>query len=196
MDRLGPEDSQNDFQALIDQVSKGSPDAAWELVNRYGEQIRRAVRRVLNAKLRSQFDSLDFVQLVWKSLFCSGKELAKFQSPPQLIAFLVTIAQSKVRDEARRRLVAEKRAVTCEQSLDSGGGFSRTDLPDPGARPIDVAIAREQWNRLLSDQPPHYRRIIQLRLQGLTNEEIADMVGMDERNVRRFLKRLLGNRVK
>ena len=59
----------HDFPSLMQQISMGSEDAAWELVERYGELIRRAVRRVLNKKLRSKFDSLDFVQLVWSSFF-------------------------------------------------------------------------------------------------------------------------------
>ena len=54
-----------------------------------------------------------------------------------------------------------------------------------------MAIAHEQWDRLLKGQPQHYRRIIQLRLQGHTYQSIADTMHLDECTVRRFLKRLL-----
>ena len=56
----------DNFRSLICHVREGSEDAAWDLVEQYGEAIRRAVRRALNERLRSKFDSLDFVQLVWK----------------------------------------------------------------------------------------------------------------------------------
>ena len=54
-----------------------------------------------------------------------------------------------------------------------------------------MAIAREQWERLLQDQPAHYRRIIQLKLQGHTSAEIGTILGLDAQTVRRFLKKLL-----
>ena len=57
--------------------------------------------------------------------------------------------------------------------------------------PIDVAIAHEQWDQMLKDQPAHYRRIIHLRLQGHTCQDIGKAVHLDERTVRRFLKKLL-----
>ena len=81
-----------DFCRLMGRVGEGSEDAAWELVARYGEQIHRTVRRVLNIKLRSKFDSLDFVQLVWKSFFQVRNKCDRFHRPEELAAFLVTMA--------------------------------------------------------------------------------------------------------
>ena len=62
-------DHPDNFVALMRRVREGSEAAAWELVDKYGGHLRRAVRRVLNPMLRSKFDSLDFVQLVWDSFF-------------------------------------------------------------------------------------------------------------------------------
>ncbi len=64
---LLPIDSQDSYRDLMYRVQEGSEDAAWELVQRYGGYVRRAVRRVLDRRLRPKFDSLDFVQLVWQS---------------------------------------------------------------------------------------------------------------------------------
>ncbi len=71
----------DDFCTLMRRVGEGSEDAAWELVTRYGEDIRRAVRRVLNVKLRPKFNSLDFVQLVWKSFFRVARQLRPIPAP-------------------------------------------------------------------------------------------------------------------
>ena len=62
-------DANDEFRALMQRLREGSDEAAWQLVEQYGEPIRRAVRRALSARLRPQFDSLDFVQLVWSSFF-------------------------------------------------------------------------------------------------------------------------------
>ena len=76
-------------------VREGSEDAAWEVFVRYGGYIRRAVRRVLNPKLRSKFDSLDFVQWVWLSFFRMRDKADRFETPQQLVKFLAGMAQQQ-----------------------------------------------------------------------------------------------------
>jgi RNA polymerase sigma factor (sigma-70 family) len=179
------------FCELMRRVHEGSDDAAWELVEHYGDAIRRAVRRTLNQRLRSKFDSLDFVQLVWNSLFRVRSKLRHFNRPEELAAYLVTMARNKVGMEVRKRLLTEKYNVNRECSLQELAGTERTELRDRQPGPLDVAIAREQWSRLLRGQPDHYRQIIHLRLQGHTYQDIAELLHLDECTVRRFVKRLL-----
>lgn len=179
------------FRSLMHHVLEGSEDAAWDLVEQYGEPIRRAVRRALSERLRSKFDSLDFVQIVWNSLFRARDKLDRFDRPEELTAYLVAMARNKVGMEVRRRLMSNKYNVNQERSLDQLQAQGHVDIPSPQPTPIDVAIAREQWNRMLQDQPERYRQIIQMRLQGHTYRSIADAVQLDECTVRRFLKKLL-----
>ena len=187
-------ETHDEFRDLMGRVQEGSQDAAWELVDRYGDAIRRAVRRALNARLRSKFDSLDFVQLVWCSFFKAREEAVRFSRPEQLAAFLAAMARNKVGMEVRRRLMSQKRNVNREQTLSTLP--ATVDPPaDRDANPVDAAIAREQWNRLVAQQPDRNRQIISLRLQGLTERDIAESLNIAECTVRRFLKRLLDDRV-
>lgn len=179
-------DTDDDFRGLMQRIREGSEEAAWELVDRYGERIRHVVRRMLNQRLRSKFDSLDFVQLVWSSFFRAGFQPGQFQRPEQLAAFLLAMARNKVGMEVRRRLGAEKYNLNREAPLDEG----KEEVSGSQPTPVEVVIARERWNRMLQDQPEHGRRIIELRLQGYTCQEIADSLHLAERTVRRFLKRL------
>jgi RNA polymerase sigma factor (sigma-70 family) len=176
------------FCSLMRCVSEGSEDAAWELVTQYGEDIHRAARRVLNTKLRPKFDSLDFVQIVWKSFFRVRDKCDRFHRPEELAAYLVTMVRNKVGMETRRRLMTEKFNVRKEQSFDP---LRDDDMACRQPAPIDIAIAHEQWDQMLKDQPAHYRQIIHLRLQGHTCQDIGKAVHLDERTVRRFLKKLL-----
>ncbi len=178
----------DDFCNLMRRVSEGSEDAAWELVTQYGEGIRRAVRRVLNVKLRQKFDSLDFVQIVWKSFFRVRNKCDRFHRSEELAAYLVKMARNKVGMETRRRLATKKYNVRQEQSFDR---LRAEDLACRQPAPIDFAIAHEQWDQMLEGQPAHCRRIVQLRLQGHTCQDIGKAVHVDERTVRRFLKKLL-----
>jgi RNA polymerase sigma factor (sigma-70 family) len=179
----------HDFKSLMQLISEGSEDAAWELVQEYGEFIRRAVRRVINHRLRSKFDSLDFVQLVWSSFFRTRNKLDRFERPEELAAFLITMARNKVGMEVRRRIQTEKYNINRECSFENSS-MSLCQLSAHDPQPIDVAIAREQWNCILSGQPENYRKIISLRLQGLSYQDIADSLHVDESTVRRFLKKL------
>lgn len=184
----------DEFLGLMRRVQDGSEEAAWELVERYGDAIRRAVRRALNARLRPKFDSLDFVQIVWLSFFRRGDNPLRFARPEELAAFLAKMASNKVGLEVRRRMFTEKYNVNREFSLEQSAAEEVT-ASDRQPVPIDVAIAREQWERIVAGHPPGHRKIIQLRLQGLTNQEIADRLHVAQSTVRRFLKKLLRERV-
>jgi RNA polymerase sigma factor (sigma-70 family) len=111
-----------------------------------------------------------------------------FSRPDELVAFLMTVARNKVVTETRR-LQTDKRNVNREQAWNA----SCEDQPEgPRARasPIDVAIAREQWDRLISDQPAQNQAILQLRMQGLSCAETASRLDISESTVRVFLQRL------
>ena len=121
--------------------AQGSEEAAWDLVSQYGEAIRRAVRRALNERMRSKFDSLDFVQIVWSSLFRVRDKLDRFECPEELTAYLVAMAQNKVGMEVRRRLMTQKYNVEHEESLDQRQDKGYSDVASRQPAPIDVAIA-------------------------------------------------------
>lgn len=183
-------DSDDKFRALMRQVRDGSQEAAWELVHEYGDSIRRAVRRALHIKLRPKFDSLDFVQIVWKSFFRVRDNLDRFDSPHDLAAFLVGVARNKVRMESRR-LACDRNDVGREEVDDGDHAAEMENLYDPRPQPVDVAIAREQWDRLLEGQPAECRQIIQMRLQGHTYEAIGGLLRIDKGEVYRILQKLL-----
>ncbi|MCE5268293.1 MAG: sigma-70 family RNA polymerase sigma factor [Planctomycetaceae bacterium] len=181
----------DDFSALMRLVREGSEDAAWQVVEQYGEAVRRAVRRALDSRLRSKFDTVDFVQVVWGSLFRVREKVCRFDRPEELTAYLIAMARNKVGMEVRRRIASQKYDVAHERSLDElheNGHEMTSKEPNP----IDVAVAREKWKQLLESQPQRYREIIPLRLQGLTCQGIAERLHVDQRTVRRLLKKLLG----
>jgi RNA polymerase sigma factor (sigma-70 family) len=174
----------------LQRVREGSEEAARELVNRYGDVIRRSVRRALDDSLRAKFDSLDFVQLVWSSFFRDRDVLDRFQSPQDLVAFLVGVTHNKVGMEARRRLASAKYNINRERSLDGRSAGKAETLVDPQPTPPELAIAHECWQQMLQDQPQHYRQIVEMRLQGYTYRDIAHSLHLAECTVRRFVKRL------
>jgi RNA polymerase sigma factor (sigma-70 family) len=180
----------DDFRRLMRRAAEGCEDAARVIVEEYGESIRRAVRRVLNSRLRSKFDSLDFAQLVWCSVFRVRDRLERFDRPEDLVAFLVGTARNKVGLEARRHLQTDKYGVNQEHQWIEDSLQEQAEIPDCQPAAIDVAIAKERLEGMASQQPPDVWKIIQLRLQGKTHKEIARLLQVTRTAVYRFLKKL------
>jgi len=185
-------DDDVEFRRLITQVRTGDPESALELLERYSPHVLRLIRRRLSPALRAKFDSSDFVQGVWVAFFCEGRT-RDFHCADDLIRFLVTIARNKLYDETRRRTQTGRYNVNREQSLDAhelapDQEVEAIDQRQP--RPSQIAEARERWTTLLADQPPLYRRILELRCRGATFLEIADQLQVHERTARRVFERL------
>jgi RNA polymerase sigma factor (sigma-70 family) len=182
---------ENDFLQLMQRVLGGDGTAAVELLDRYGPAVRHAVRCRLSRKMRSKFDSLDFVQDVWASFFANPPGENDFPDQEKLIAFLTQVARNKVVDAARQRFVGKKYNIQREYSLDNDlpGGPSQVAASQP--TPSEVFIGREQWDRLLRSQPRVYRRILILASEGRQAEEIATELGINVRTVERFMSKLL-----
>lgn len=180
----------SEFTTLLEEVRAGSQDAAWKLVERYGRDVQRFVRRSLNHRLRSKFDSLDFVQIVWGSFFRAPERLQGIERAEQLVAYLATLAKFKVLTEVRRRLETEKYDIRREDVRDEPRGLPDMNVSNTPT-PSSVAMAKERWEQLIAGEPEQVRQIVELRLRGITFNEIADHLHIHETTARKTIKRLL-----
>lgn len=181
-----PED---EFRSLMTRVQTGCPDAARELFDRYGEHIRRIVRRKLHQGLRSQYDSIDFTQDVWASFFAVPWEERAFDTPESLVAFLSEMAFHKVSKAFRRGFQTKKYNLHGKQSLNGDGpdGEPAPEPPLPGPTPSQVAIANEQWERMNAGQPNRFRLMLELLRQGYDLKEVAERTGLHPKVIQRWL---------
>ena len=170
-------------------LREGSTDAARELVETYGRHVYRAIRRHLSDKIRNQYDSIDFSQAVWGSFF-RQQTFPEFKDPGQLIAYLIRISKNKVIDECRKRLQTQRYNVKLEKHVPDTGIKEDRRLPGTTPTPSAIVTAKEQMEQLLENQPDCYRSILRLRASGATFEEIAEETGLNERSIRRVIKRL------
>ncbi len=185
-------DEDVEFSRLITRVREGDPESALELLERYSPHVLRLVRRRLSPALRAKFDSADFVQGVWVAFFCEGTT-RDFRCADDLIRFLVTVARNKLYDETRRRTQSEGYNVAREQSweeMEVSPELEIEAVDERQARPSQIAVARERWSKLLADQPPVYRRVLEMRCSGATFLEIATELRVHERTARRVFDRL------
>jgi RNA polymerase sigma factor (sigma-70 family) len=181
-------EDQQGLHALLCRVREGSEEATNEFVARFGPYIRRVVRRHLDDRFRSLFDSTDFEQSVWTSVFADPEALRVHAQTKGIKRYLAVLAMNRVFDELRRCYYGPTYGVQRETSLDGSAALAAFQLSAPDPTPSQVAVAQETWKKVVEDQPPRQQEILRRRFLGSTQQEIAQELGIDERTVRRVLK--------
>ena len=179
-----------DLAAWLEDAKGGDAAALRELLRRFEGEVRTVVRHRLPRAMRSQYDSMDFVQAVWQSVFTGGGAgLGKFATPQQLLAYLAGVARNKVLEEYRKR-TTQKYNIDREEPLyvQRGGCAIPRDLPAHDPSPSQDAQAGDRLEQITRGRSPLERQVVDLRRQGLTFQEIADRLGMHESAVRRIIE--------
>ena len=181
-----------EFNALMHEVLAGSEEAAKELFRDYEPYLLQAIRRKLNKKMRPKFDSIDFAQDVWASFFAEEPEKRTFETPDDLIRFLIRLAHNKVADATRLRLKTQKFDIEREYSIDDSQLFDKNVLKADQPTPSQIFMSQEEWREFLDRQPLVYRRIFILLRDGKTLDEIAQELDINKRTVQRVADRWPG----
>jgi RNA polymerase sigma-70 factor (ECF subfamily) len=182
---------EDELTGLIARAKAGDEEAAREL-QRLEHDIRMIVRVRLPRALRTQFDSMDFVQAVWQS-FLTGEDRhdRHFRDSAQLRGYLIGMARNKIL-EAQRKSKSKKYEIDREEPLYVRRG--ERDVPREVAAhdptPSQDVIARDEMEHLVAGRNPKEARVLELRLQGYSFDEIAAQTGLNERTVRRMMESL------
>ncbi len=149
------------------------------------------VRARLPRKLRSQFDSIDFVQAVWQSFFSDlGREERQFESEQHLRKFLAGVVRNKVFEQHRRLTRTEKYDLAREERLyvRRGDRDVPREVVSPEPSPSQAVQASDRLEQLTAGCSPLEIDVITLRHEGLTFAEIALRTGVNERTARRIIE--------
>jgi RNA polymerase sigma factor (sigma-70 family) len=180
-----------DLARLIAKVRAGDEGAISDLIHLFEDDVRTIVRVRLPRSLRSQFDSMDFVQAVWQSVLTKdGQDLGRFTNERHLRGFLAGVARNKVFEEHRRRSRTRKYDLKREEPLyvRQGDREMPREVASPDPTPSQDAQARDRFEQLIAGRSPQETKVVELRRQGLTYEEIAEQTGLAERSVRRIIE--------
>lgn len=184
-----PEDA--DFKDLMARAKSGDEDAIRDFLSRFEHEVRIMVRARLPRKLRARFDSTDFVQAVWQSFFSDLLgDSPDFEDAHHLRKFLSGVVRNKVYEQHRRLTKTGKHDLMREESLyvHRGGRDVPREVVSPDPSPSQAIQARDRLAQLTAGRSPREVRVITLRLEGLTFDEIAQQTGVNERTVRRVIE--------
>jgi RNA polymerase sigma factor (sigma-70 family) len=178
----------DDFRTLLRATLAGDSEAAARLCRDYEAPILRVVRRKLMPRLRSRYDSYDFVNDVWASFFANPPRDARLSDPKSLVAYLTRMACNKVA-EVGRSSTAAKNDIVRETSLEAAArGGHDVGVPAPGATPSQIVGAEDEFQRLLRGRSPMHQRILTLLRDGMTYREIAARLNTTEKTVQRLVR--------
>jgi len=134
-------------------------------------------------------DAEDTMQEV---LVKSLPQLAKFDSPKALLVWFYKVAKTRCLMSRRRSKFAPKEALSLEELMPDRQELERLS-GDGTINPESLAIRSEAADRLreaIQRLPPQYRIVLVLRdMEGLTDEEVAEITGLRSGTVRVRLHR-------
>lgn len=181
-------DARREIRTLLAEAAGGSDEAIGTIFDRYMPHVLRRIRRRLPKPLRTKFDSADFVQTVWLTFCYEPERIRQCKDEEEVIGYLCAIADNAVGQAERQYLGAQKRQLRRERSLE---GMKLDETLASRERPAaDVAADRDEIDALLRSEPDLVRRAGRLCGEGHTTAEIARLLGVGARRVRRFLERL------
>jgi RNA polymerase sigma factor (sigma-70 family) len=168
---------------LLQALRLQNPDAASELWGRYFEQLRKVARRRLGPEHAAPFDSEDVALSAFHG-FCQAMHQGRYPEladRDELWGLLVQITWRKARDYLSAE-TTQKRSVPRDV-------IPLESLPDNSPPPdIDAMTAEECQQLLQSLQDVDLVKVACLKLEGWTNEAIADEMKYTRRTIQRMLK--------
>ena len=169
---------------------KGSPDdlSAQKLWNRVSPRIQMLARRLIQRfGADAAFDEEDVTVSVFASLYAglNDKKFPDLQDSESLWKLLSLMTVRKINDRSKQRR-AIKRGGDVE-----GDGLApicvdcySDDRPEPS---IEAMMADQCRMMLTQLNDPTLERIVLLKLDGFTNDEIADQLQYSRRTIQRML---------
>lgn len=182
----------SESRKLIARCRLGDAQAERELYDRYLCRLLALVRSRLSKKLHRRLDPEDVVQSAYQSFFAGlQREQFVLDRSGDMWRVLSAIAMHKLMRRAKWH-GAQKRAVAREES--AIGDDNSLGLPpeaiasEPSVHHVTAVV--EELERVMAGLDETRRQMLELRLQGLTLEEVATKMGRSERTVRRLFDKL------
>ena len=171
----------------------GDETAVNELIKSYEPILRVMVRGKLPRVLKPRFDTSDFLQLVWKSVFAKERlDLTQFENERRFLAFLQGVVRNKINYQYRRMAGTAKYRIGREQPLyvRQGDREIAQEIPASGSSPSAEAQADDRLAQILAGHGDFSAKVVNLRRLGLTYEEVAEELGVHESVARRVIQEM------
>jgi RNA polymerase sigma factor (sigma-70 family) len=184
------------FTEWMGQVRGGNEDAARDVWERYFRDLVMLARHKLNGMPRKMEDEEDVVASAFDSFFRAAQKgrFPELSDPQNLWRILSRLTERKAIDVIRRnrRVTTGGGRVRGDVSAFPGGGTTIGGLarvPGEELTPDMVVMLTENCRRLLDElDDDQLRQMAQLKLEGYSNEELAEELDCSLRTIERRLR--------
>jgi RNA polymerase sigma-70 factor (ECF subfamily) len=176
-------------EELLAQARGGDDDAVNQLIDRHRDALRHLVRMRLDKKIQRRVDVSDIVQDV---LIEANRRLQDYLKNPAMPFHLWVrhIARDRIIDAHRRHRGSAKRSVDREQVMAVPGGMDKSSIvlaaqladggKSPSAITIEKELARQVEKAITGLEELDAEVIVMRHYEQLTNQEIAQALGLSE----------------
>ncbi len=171
------EAADEEFSELLQRATQGDTGAQEAICLKYERQVRIVARVLLGPQLRTHLDSTDLLQSVHHCLLMGIKnERFDIASPQKLIALACTLTRRKV----ARKWRLHRRQIQHGPPTGESGYIANmlSSIANPHSGPAEVAQFNDQLLLLCESMNLVERKMLQMRLDGYTNGEAAESLGI------------------
>jgi RNA polymerase sigma-70 factor, ECF subfamily len=183
----------HEWSAFIYGLRDNDPSAVRQFCESYGPEMERLADRHLVGAIRRRIGPEDVVQSACRT-FLRRARAGEFRldDSATLWRLLCAITLTKAREQARFHQRG-RRGIDREQPLADDDSTRGVRPPaDPRPNPAEAVAFDDFFEQVLAGMDEEERRLVDLKLQEFTNDEIAERLGISERTVRRILERIRG----
>lgn len=183
MNTVERDEAGRSFRSLLERAMRGDQPAAWELLETYGSHFLHLLVMKRRELGELPLDAARVVALAW--------ELIRYEPPDR------DAQRAAAADEQLNALVLAARLEAPPDLRSETVGMQNSEYPTLGgsseasskSAADQIESARRRWQHLTVG-PAEHKKILKLRLNGASFEEIASELGLAEAVVRRVIHNL------
>lgn len=175
---------------LLQRYRDGDETAATEIFERYVNRLCALARTRLSNRMQRRVEAEDVVQSAYRSFFRRAGDQYALEKQGDLWRLLAAITVNKVRGAVEFH-TAKKRGVYLEESMAAESTLRvQPEIVSEEPKPEEAALMVEELSDVLANLDETQRTMIELSMQNLSVEQIAEKIQRSERTVRRTIQKV------
>jgi RNA polymerase sigma-70 factor (ECF subfamily) len=173
-------------KVLVELWRAGDENAARQLFDAYAERLVALARRRISQRLAGRVDPEDIVQSVFRTFFHRAKEgQFRIEEQDDLCKLLMRITVHKTLRKVSFHMAAKR---DLRQEMGHGQQEQLQKLLDREPTALEAVTFLDLLEHFLGRLRPQERQIVEMRLQGCSNDEISEKLGTYDRKIRRVIE--------
>ena len=179
-----------ELSAILNNAQQGDSLAEATIHREFVDKLVRVASNRISARFRAKIAPEEIVQSVFASFFHRHRNQEfQFENWNELWGLMLKITVCKCADRiAEFRTL--KRDVNREVASQSSGSEPAVFTSSTGPSAEEIAIFEDSLDQLFNRLNEQQQQVISLRLQGMSNLEISQLIGRTERSVYRILNQI------